>query len=375
MDFLKGLVLSLLSLLLFMSLSLFGDMLMLKYTLLNPDFVASQVDRFDISSLAEELLSKQILQQAMPDISSLPVELPGDQIPQLDELATEVLSNTVAELEPWMKEQANLLVYSGYDYLWGRTESLSVMISLQPVRDSLRENLEQVVWDALPPEVAGLPPETVDPFLDEIGQQIAEGIPETFEFNQSLWGPEVQSVLEQARRALGYFELVYMSLIGFMPLLILGIFLISRQIRGSIRRLGIIFLSYGVLQYVGIFIITRLADTQSGRIESPAALQTWLPQFLNNLFAPLEIFSIGVAVIGLVLLIAGVIPWGQKPAVQQEAPAVPQASTCPQCGSPRTPGQRFCAACGASLASGCPRCGAVVAPQSRFCANCGTRLV
>lgn len=375
MDFLKGLALSLLSLLLFMSLSLFGDMLMLKYTLLNPDFVASQVDRFDISSLAEELLSKQILQQAMPDISSLPVELPGDQIPELDELATEVLSNTVAELEPWMKEQANLLVYSGYDYLWGRTENLSVMISLQPVRDSLRENLEQVVWDALPPEVAGLPPETVDPFLDEIGQQIAEGIPETFEFNQSLWGPEVQSVLEQARRALGYFELVYMSLIGFMPLLILGIFLISRQIRGSIRRLGIIFLSYGVLQYVGIFIITRLADTQSGRIESPAALQTWLPQFLNNLFAPLEIFSIGVAVIGLVLLIAGVIPWRQKPAVQQEAPAVPQASTCPQCGSPRTPGQRFCAACGASLASGCPRCGAAVAPQSRFCINCGTRLV
>lgn len=375
MDFLKGLVLGLLSFLLFMSLSLFGDMLMLKHTLLNPDFVASQVDRFDISSLAEELLSQQILQQAMPDISSLPVELPGDQIPELDELATEVLSNTVAELEPWMKEQANLLVYSGYDYLWGRTENLSVMISLQPVRDSLRENLEQVVWDALPPEVAGLPPETVDPFLDEIGQQIAEGIPETFEFNQSLWGPEVQSVLEQARRALGYFELVYMSLIGFMPLLILGIFLISRQIRGSIRRLGIIFLSYGVLQYVGIFIITRLADTQSGRIESPAALQTWLPQFLNNLFAPLEIFSIGVAVIGLVLLIAGVIPWGQKPAVQQEAPAVPQASTCPQCGSPRTPGQRFCAACGASLASGCPRCGAAVAPQSRFCINCGTRLV
>ncbi|MBL7209982.1 MAG: hypothetical protein ISS52_07780, partial [Dehalococcoidia bacterium] len=288
MDFLKGLVLSLLSFLLFMSLSLFGDMLMLKYTLLNPDFVASQVDRFDISSLAEELLSEQILQQAMPDIPSLPVELPGDQIPELDELATEVLSNTVAELEPWMKEQANLLIYSGYDYLWGRTENLSVMISLQPVRDSLKENLEQVVWDALPPEVAGLPPETVDPFLDEIGQQIAEGIPETFEFNQSLWGPDVQAVLEQARRALGYFELVYMLLIGFMPLLILGIFLISRQIRGSIRRLGIIFLSYGVLQYVGIFIITRLADTQSGRIESPAALQAWLPQFLNDLFAPLE---------------------------------------------------------------------------------------
>jgi len=375
MDFLKGLVLSLLSFLLFMSLSLFGDMLMLKYTLLNPDFVASQVDRFDVSSLAEELLSEQILQQAMPDISSLPVELPGDQIPELDELATEVLSNTVAELEPWMKEQANLLIHSGYDYLWGRTESLSVVVSLQPVRDSLRENLEQVLWDALPPEVAGLPPETVDPFLDEIGQQIAEAIPETFEFNQSLWSPEVQSVLEQARRALGYFELVYMLLVGFMLLLILGIFLISRQIRSSIRRLGIILLSYGVLQYVGIFIITRLAETQSGRIESPAALQAWLPQFLNNLFAPLEMFSIGVAVTGLVLIIVGVVPWGQKPGVQQEAPVTSHLAGCPRCGSPYAPGQRFCGGCGASLAPGCPRCGATIAPGSRFCTNCGAKLV
>ena len=193
--------------------------------------------------------------------------------------------------------------------------------------------------------------------------------------NQSTWSPDVQATLQQVRQALSYFELVYMLLIGFMLLLVLGIFLISRQIRSSIRHLGIIFLSYGVLQYVGIFIITRLAETQSGRIESPAALQAWLPQFLNDLFAPLEMFTIGVAVVGVVLIIVGVVPWGRKPAVQQEAPAVPQASTCPRCGSPCAPEQKFCGACGASLTFGCPRCGAAVAPQSRFCTNCGARLI
>ena len=154
MDFVKGLVLSLLCFLLFMSLSMFGDMLMLKYTLLNPDFVASQVDRLDMSSLAEELLTEEILGPDMLDIPSLPVELPSEQIPQVEELAAEVLSQTVADLEPWMDEQANLLIYSGYDYLMGRTESLSLVISLQPVRDSLKDNLEQVLLQSLPPELA-----------------------------------------------------------------------------------------------------------------------------------------------------------------------------------------------------------------------------
>jgi len=59
MGFLKGLAVSLLSFLLFLSLSAFGLAIMLNSTILNPDFVTSQLDRLDISSLAEEIINEQ----------------------------------------------------------------------------------------------------------------------------------------------------------------------------------------------------------------------------------------------------------------------------------------------------------------------------
>jgi hypothetical protein len=58
MNLLKGLALGLLSFLLFLSLYVFGLALTLNYTLLNPDFAISEVDRLDIPLLAEEFLNK-----------------------------------------------------------------------------------------------------------------------------------------------------------------------------------------------------------------------------------------------------------------------------------------------------------------------------
>jgi len=363
MSFLKGLVVSLLGLLLFFSLSIFGDMLMLKQTLLNPDFVVSQVDRLDIPSLVEELFLEQSV-----------LEIP-QEVPQGEELVAEVLSNTVADLESWMKEQASVLIYSGYDYFEGRSQSLNLVIPLEPVKDSLRDNLEQAVSQSLPPELAGASPEIIEQFINEAYQEATKDIPETFELDESLWGPEVQSILEQSRRAIGYFELGYKLLIGLIPLLILGIIFISCPVRIGLRSVGIIFLSYGALQYIGIFIITHLAGAQLTQFDLPfSAFQSWLPLFLSDLFAPLKIFSIGVAAAGVVLIIAGVVPWGQKRVAREQVLEVGQTLLCPRCGSQYAPGQRFCGACGQKLQHACPQCGAAVDTASRFCTNCGAKL-
>ncbi|HEX75477.1 MAG TPA: hypothetical protein G4O12_02710 [Dehalococcoidia bacterium] len=230
-----------------------------------------------------------------------------------------------------------------------RSQSLSLVISLEPVKDSLKDNLRQVLLQSPPPELAGAPPEVIEQFINEVYQQVTEDIPETFEFGENLWGPEVQDTLEQARRTIGYLELGYKVLIGFMLLLVLGIILLSRHIKSAIRHLGIIFLSYGALQYIGIFIVTRLAGTQLTQLSLPSALQAWLPQFLDDLLAPLEMFSIGVTLGGLVLIIIGIIPWGRKPRMQQQVSEIWQASVCPRCGSQYTPGQRFCGTCGERL--------------------------
>jgi len=221
MKFLKVLALSLLSLLLFLSLSIFGLVLTLNHTILNPDFVISELNRLDITSLTKDWLSQQI--------------------PQEEPYLAEVLDNTIADLEPWIKEQVNAGIYTSYDYLLGKGESLSLVISLEPVKDSLKDNLREAILQTPPPELAGAAPAAIELYINEAYQNIDEMIPPRFEFNESSLGPEVLAQLEQVRQVISYVQLGYKVLIGFILLLILGIILVNREVRGATRKLGIIF--------------------------------------------------------------------------------------------------------------------------------------
>lgn len=299
MKFLKVLTISLLSLLLFLSLSILGLVLMLNHTILNPDFIVSEADELDISSLIKEFLT--------------------GEIPQEEPYLAEVLDNTIADLEPWIKEQVNAGIYTSYDYLLGKSESLSLVISLEPVKDNLKDNLREAILKSPPPELEGATPAVVELYINEAYQNIDELLPPRFEFKESSLGPEVLAQLDQVRQAIGYYQLGYKLLIGFILLLILGIILINREVRGATRELGIIFTTYGALEYLGIFIIKYLAGTQLPQLAVPPPLQAWLPQLLNNFLAPLEIFSIGLMVGGIALIIVSFV---YKPRQPSETEAI-----------------------------------------------------
>lgn len=283
MNFLKGLALGILSSLLLLSLSAFGLALTLNYTLLNPDFTVSEVDRLDIPSLAEEWF--------------------GEQIPPDEPYLAEVVSDTITDLEPWIEEQVHFGIYSGYDYFLGRSESLHLVISLEPVRDSLKDNLREAILESPPPELEGATPSQIALFFSQAYRQIDEMIPQEFTLNQSSLTPEVLAQLEQVRRSIGYFQLGYKILIGFILLLILGIVLINRQVKGATRGIGIPFLTCGAVGYISTFVTKHLAETQLTKLDIPAWLQAWLPQFVDDLLTPLEIFSIALIITGIALLI------------------------------------------------------------------------
>ena len=284
MNLLKGLALGLLSFLLVLSLSIFGVAFLVNQTILNPSFVASEINRLDVSLLAEELLIEQIPEEGFPEEF-------GD-----------VLVNTITDLEPWIQQQVSDGVNSGYDYLSGRTQSLSVVVSLEPVKESLKDNLEEAVLQSLPPELAGASPAEIELYLNELYEQIDELLPATFEFSQASLSPEVSAQLEQARQYIGYFRLSYNFLIGFMLLLILGIVLIDHQVRSVTRKLGIIFLPEGALMLVGVFVARYLARTQLAQIDTTPYLEEWLPQLISNFVAPLLMLSIVLLIGGVVLL-------------------------------------------------------------------------
>ena len=108
MKFPKGLALGLLGILLFLSLAVFGLVLTLNQTILNPDFMVSQINKLDISSLAGEFFGEFLSEQ-----------IPGGQTPEGKALMAEVIDDTLADLDPWIKDQMGTVIYSGYNYLLG----------------------------------------------------------------------------------------------------------------------------------------------------------------------------------------------------------------------------------------------------------------
>ena len=285
-SFFKYFGLAILGVLLCLSLSFFGLVLTIDQTIFNPEFAVSQIDKLDIASLGEEIITGQILPEATVLIPS-----------PIKQLIVGALNDTIADLEPWLKQQAREVTYATYDYLEGRSQHISVVISLEPAKESLREN----ILESPLPELAGYSPELVERYLDTFYQQV----PPTFEFDEAWLGPENMAQLEQAKQFISYFQAVFYALIGFILLLILGIVLIHRQVRGSTRSLGTIFLSGGILSYVGFLLAKEVIGAKLA--QAPVYLQTWLPQLLADTLAPMQIYSLGLAGVGIVLLIVSFV--------------------------------------------------------------------
>jgi hypothetical protein len=126
---------------------------------------------------------------------------------------------------------------------------------------------------------------------------------------------EAEEALTQARQYVGYFQLGYKALIGFIVLVILGIILINRQVRSTTRRIGTTFLVIGAFSFAEIFLANRFAWPQMAQLDIPAHLQTWMLQLFNDFLAPLQMFSIGLLAAGVVLLIVSFVYKPRQPSV------------------------------------------------------------
>jgi len=350
MTALKGLGTAILSLLLFLSLTVFGIAFTLNSTLLNPDFVIAQVDKIDVSDVAREFAEEEIV----------------DQVPDEVDFLVDVIYDVIDEQEPWLKEQANTAIYVGYDFILGDTDTLNIYIPLDEKKEDLRESLWNAFTERVPqwlpdfvaselgsylsryidyfasdipeqylppeligapadqlseylrsylqeiagmvaedyvPDVSGLLESVVRPYFDEYYDDIMDQLPATLEVNRSNIDDDVWDDLLLARKYVSYFKTGYYLLIAFMVLLIIGIFLVNRNVRDSTLSLGISLFIYGVLEFAGIYIARHFLPTDLSfafpdTFGIPESLQTWLAGFYVDLLAPLQILSIIVMVVG-----------------------------------------------------------------------------
>jgi hypothetical protein len=291
MKVLKGFGLVILSFLLFLSLSVFGIAFMINSTLLNPDFVAAEVDKIDISALVIEITEEQI----------------GEQLPEEVLFLKEAFYKVISDQEPWLKEQVNTAIYSGYDYFLGKSEGLNIVISLEPLKANLKDSLWQSFHEYLPSELFDQPEDQLKSYFDQYYQEIAGQIPSEFTVDESSIPPEAMEQMLLVRQNIHSFQTYYYYLIGFMVILAAGIVLINRNVRGSARGLGIIFLIYGVLEFAGVYLASNLAPTSLPLHDIPLSLQPWLMGIYSDLLVPLQMFSLGALIGGVVLLVVSFV--------------------------------------------------------------------
>jgi len=215
--------------------------------------------------------------------------------------------------------------------------------------------LREAFLESPPAELAGLPLARIEQYFDEYFGELTEMTPSAFELDETLFGTEIpaqiaevlaeaeeglgearQSIadvlteaeerLEQAREYVGYFQLGYNILIGLIVLLIAGIVLLNREVSGATRKVGTIFLTCGVPWFAGILIGRYFAGKQIAKLDIPPSLQELLPRLANDFSAPLQWFSLGLLIGGVVLIaVSFVYPrWRQS---HLEPPTIPPSTT------------------------------------------------
>jgi hypothetical protein len=305
MNFLKALLATVLTLLLFLSLAVFGMLFTLRSTFLNPDFVAAQVDRLDAMALVEETIKMEGGGQTSPETA----------------LLEEAMYQTIADNEPWIKEQVKGAVYDGYDYLLGKSERLHIVISLE----LLKEDLEARVWqlfqqnmDKLPPELSQLPPGALEQYFNEFYRPFAAEIPSQLEFDENSIPLDIMANLLVARESISYAQTAFYALIALMVVLVAGIILLHRSVKGATRELGITFLIYGAIEYAGVWATQRFMPGVPLLGDVPASVQAWVNGLILDLIAPMQILAIGLMAAGAALIITSIVYPRLRPAAEEE---------------------------------------------------------
>ena len=120
-------------------------------------------------------------------------------------------------------------------------------------------------------------------------------------------------------------QLLYWSLILLILLIIGGLILIHRSLRGATLNLGIVFLVYGAIELVGVLIIRSI-------IGSPTFIQRFIegdiPEYVFNIISPimqrltqpLFIFTLACTIIGIALLVVFFVYSKKQPNMETSQP-------------------------------------------------------
>jgi hypothetical protein len=300
MKFLKGLAVTIVGFLLFLSLSAWSTAFMLKQTLANPDFVVAEINKLDTAKLGKEMIGDQIKEQLPTDLN-----LSG----AIDEIFD--------EMAPWFKQEMNAVTYTIFDYLGGKTRHLSVDISLEPVKTTAENKIRQALVQSPPPEIAALPAAQQPQLIDQYVQQYVSQVPDNFSFTENSFPAQYHGIISYLKWAVTNLNLIFWGLIGLMVLWVLCLFALYRDVKGFSRSLASPLLSVGVLGFAGTWVTEHLILPQAGTSGLPPELGRWTTQFMVDVGAKMNVLYISLGVAGIILFLLSIF-WRRKESKNSE---------------------------------------------------------
>ena len=300
-------------------------------TFLSNSFMSTVIDNVDIKTLTHDMLNDQF-----------------GPLPEGITLTSDQFDRIVTLLEPTIKNNLKTAVCPIADYIVGKTTSFNVTVSFQSVLPSFKPIIREAFLANLPAELQSATPAQIDQAVDVYWNDFQDTLPSTFTFNETMLGAgmntsmdktftNLEDGLSKAREGIdnattgaenqlsavrvyiGYFRAAFFTLIALILIIIGGIALIHRSVKGACRSLGINFLIYGALEFAGIMVIRYVIPViiKQNTTDIPKMLADLIPKLIQHLTSPLFTVSLVCLIGGIILIVVSVVYPSMKAKTQK----------------------------------------------------------
>ncbi len=282
MQVVRVVVCSLCALILTMTLVALGVAIAINATVLNPDFVASELDEVDI----HVMLAEQAKQEIPPELSFL----------------NPIIDDAAVDLEPWIREQVLTVLHAINAYLRGEQE-FRIVISLEEAKSYLMTRLNEVLLNSPPPGFPQIPEGEVDAFVRVIEQELDANIPDVLEIEESDLDEQTMAEFRTARQFTSYLtmSLRILPVIALLMILVIALVLGWRG-RPLSRYVGAAFVLGGGL-CLGFVLFVRSVLPSRIAPDVPTEVAPALPDFISGISHPLLIYGVVVLLVGIGLVV------------------------------------------------------------------------
>lgn len=255
----------------------------LTQTVANPAFLAEEIEKAGVYSLAKEELDKNI-ESVIPGLGEMQIY--------------QVIRDSISE--EWLSVEVKNAFGQVTDYLTRKTNTLEFSFATAGFKTSMKAHLRSSIQTSPPAGLQGLTAAQLEPYLQAADAGIDQLLPATITV-----ALENTAGLEPLR---DMFKAVHsIPTLLLMVTAILGLFLVFLHfsIKGAFRVLGIPLFTAGVLCYAINMVAIRLAPGRLSGMDLPSSITvSTVTQIARDVLAPANTYAIIIGAVGLALIIA-----------------------------------------------------------------------